>query len=64
MGIWVPTQHLLWDQGKPRKTLIKLAQACRLARLTTAQQRTTGQNLLSGLYSKLVQGLRYLFMNV
>jgi hypothetical protein len=20
-GIWVPTQHLLWDQGKPRKTL-------------------------------------------
>jgi hypothetical protein len=19
-GIWVPTQHLLWDQGKPRKT--------------------------------------------
>jgi hypothetical protein len=21
-GIWVPTQHLLWDQGKPRKTLI------------------------------------------
>jgi hypothetical protein len=24
-GIWVPTQHLLWDQGKPRKTLIELA---------------------------------------
>jgi hypothetical protein len=23
-GIWVPTQHLLWDQGKPRKTLIEL----------------------------------------
>jgi hypothetical protein len=22
-GIWVPTQHLLWDQGKPRKTLIE-----------------------------------------
>jgi hypothetical protein len=21
-GIWVPTQHLLWEQGKPRKTLI------------------------------------------
>jgi hypothetical protein len=20
-GIWVPTQHLLWDQGEPRKTL-------------------------------------------
>jgi hypothetical protein len=19
-GIWVPTQHLLWDKGKPRKT--------------------------------------------
>jgi hypothetical protein len=19
-GIWLPTQHLLWDQGKPRKT--------------------------------------------
>jgi hypothetical protein len=24
-GIWVPTQHLLCDQGKPRKTLIELA---------------------------------------
>jgi hypothetical protein len=24
-GIWVPTQHLLWDQVKPRKTLIELA---------------------------------------
>jgi hypothetical protein len=24
-GIWVSTQHLLWDQGKPRKTLIELA---------------------------------------
>jgi hypothetical protein len=24
-GIWVPTQHLLWDQRKPRKTLIELA---------------------------------------
>jgi hypothetical protein len=23
-GIWVPTQHLLWDQGKPRKTFIEL----------------------------------------
>jgi hypothetical protein len=23
-GIWVPTQHSLWDQGKPRKTLIEL----------------------------------------
>jgi hypothetical protein len=23
-GIWIPTQHLLWDQGKPRKTLIEL----------------------------------------
>jgi hypothetical protein len=25
-GIWVPTQHLLWDQAKPRKTLIELAE--------------------------------------
>jgi hypothetical protein len=24
-GIWVPTQHSLWDQGKPWKTLIELA---------------------------------------
>jgi hypothetical protein len=23
--IWVPTQHLLLDEGKPRKTLIELA---------------------------------------
>jgi hypothetical protein len=22
-GIWVPTQHLLWDQGKPWKTLMQ-----------------------------------------
>jgi hypothetical protein len=25
IGIWVPTQHLLWDEGKPRKSLIELA---------------------------------------
>jgi hypothetical protein len=24
-GIWVPTQHLPWDQGKPRYTLIAFA---------------------------------------
>jgi hypothetical protein len=24
-GICVPTQDLLWDQGKPQKTLIELA---------------------------------------
>jgi hypothetical protein len=24
-GIRVPTQHSFWDQGKPRKTLIELA---------------------------------------
>jgi hypothetical protein len=24
-GIWVPTQHSLWDKGKPWKTLIELA---------------------------------------
>jgi hypothetical protein len=24
-GIGVPTQHLLWDEEKPRKTLIELA---------------------------------------
>jgi hypothetical protein len=23
-GIWVPTQHLLWGGGKPRKILIEL----------------------------------------
>jgi hypothetical protein len=22
-GIWVPAQHSLWDQGKPRKTVIE-----------------------------------------
>jgi hypothetical protein len=26
-GIWVPTQHLLWDRGKPRKTLVELVEA-------------------------------------
>jgi hypothetical protein len=24
-GIWVPTQHLIWDKGKPWKSLIELA---------------------------------------
>jgi hypothetical protein len=24
-GIWIPTQHLLWYQGKPRRTLLELA---------------------------------------
>jgi hypothetical protein len=24
-GIWVPTQHLLWDQGDSQKTLLELA---------------------------------------
>jgi hypothetical protein len=24
-GIWVPTQHSVWDERKPRKTLIELA---------------------------------------
>jgi hypothetical protein len=23
-GIWVPTQHSLWDQGKPKETLCVL----------------------------------------
>jgi hypothetical protein len=26
-GIWVPTQHLLWDQGKPRKTLDRIGRS-------------------------------------
>jgi hypothetical protein len=38
-GIWGPTQHLLLDQGKPRKTLIEFAVAgpsgCKL---TSSQQ--------------------------
>jgi hypothetical protein len=37
-GIWVPTQHLLWDQGKPRKTLIELA-----GRRTFRMQLTSSQ---------------------
>jgi hypothetical protein len=24
-AVWVPTQHLLWDEGKSRKTLIEVA---------------------------------------
>jgi hypothetical protein len=24
-GIWVPTEHLLWDEGKPRTPFIELA---------------------------------------
>jgi hypothetical protein len=37
-GIWVPTQHLLWGQGKPRKTLIELA-----GRRTFRMQLTSSQ---------------------
>jgi hypothetical protein len=37
-GIWVPTQHLLWDQGKPRKSLIELA-----GRRTFRMQLTSSQ---------------------
>jgi hypothetical protein len=33
-GIWVLTEHLLWDQGKPRKTLIVLA-GLRIFRMET-----------------------------
>jgi hypothetical protein len=33
-GIWVPTQHSLWDQGKQQKTLIELA-GCRTFRMQT-----------------------------
>jgi hypothetical protein len=31
-GIWVPTQHLLWDQGKPRKTLFIVNKIYRFVR--------------------------------
>jgi hypothetical protein len=37
-GIWVPTQHLHWDQGKPRKTLIELATICIIVRTTRSTQ--------------------------
>jgi hypothetical protein len=37
-GIGVPNQHLLWDQGKPRKTLIELA-----GRRTFRMQLTSSQ---------------------
>jgi hypothetical protein len=38
-GIWVPAQHLLWDQGKPRKTLIELAGSRTFRmQLTSSQQ--------------------------
>jgi hypothetical protein len=35
-GIWVPTQHLVWDQEEPRKTLIELA-GRRTFRMETAE---------------------------
>jgi hypothetical protein len=34
-GIWVPTQHSLWDQGKPRKTLIELGESARTSLKTS-----------------------------
>jgi hypothetical protein len=34
-GIWVPTQHSLWDQGKPRQTLI-IAKAVRVTYVSGA----------------------------
>jgi hypothetical protein len=38
-GIWVPTQHLLCDQGNPRKTLIELVDRRTFQmQLTSSQQ--------------------------
>jgi hypothetical protein len=34
-GIWVPTQHLLWDQGKPSSWLVAGPSGCKL---TSSQQ--------------------------
>jgi hypothetical protein len=36
-GIWVPSQPLLWDQGKPRKTSV-LFLPCYIASARTAQE--------------------------
>jgi hypothetical protein len=37
-GIWVPTQHLLFDEGKLRKTLIELAGRRKLTFLLVRSQ--------------------------
>jgi hypothetical protein len=45
-GIWVPSQHLLWDQGKPRKTLIELADnPCTKFSAKKSDKRTLQRNL-------------------
>jgi hypothetical protein len=56
-GIWVPTQHLLWDQGKPRKTLIELAtfRGVRVRvtfRLTVSQSVSLGVKPILGLLTR------------
>jgi hypothetical protein len=43
-GIWVPTEHLLWDQGKPQKTLIELA-GHRTFRMQTDLQPAVGHEI-------------------
>jgi hypothetical protein len=43
-GIWVPTQHSLWDQGKPRKTLIKLGLLLCLSFLTSTFRSNCREN--------------------
>jgi hypothetical protein len=45
-GIWVQTQHLLWDQGKPRKTLIELAIAGPSGCKLTSSQHTVNTKMV------------------
>jgi hypothetical protein len=45
-GIWVPTQHLLWDQRKPKKTLIKLAGGRTFRMQVKVKVKVNGTNII------------------
>jgi hypothetical protein len=60
-GIWIPTQHLLWDQGKPQEALIELAD-CRTFRMQLTSSQQSGMNSASPNISPYSVLLYFYFM--
>jgi hypothetical protein len=53
LGIWLPTQDLLWDQGKPPKTLIELAgQSQSQSQKSHCDRQSVSQSVCLGVKSK------------
>jgi hypothetical protein len=61
LGIWVPTQHLLWDRGKQWETLIKLAN-CHLVKVKVTLRLTVSQSVSVGVEPHLGLMTRYLLL--